>query len=217
MNTATLATAIQRDLLRTEPTRTEAPECLPCGRPFLPQASTGEDNTHAFCSTRCREAYDGGWPAYNSNKMGVFDAPMSTWRLRAGPPGVTSYDPLQGSNQLSRGIKRRGSTGWVIECSGCDKEFDSTGLRYCSTGCGRRHRERSENAEVMAKVGMEQPVKRKCEAPGCGRDIPNWRNGKRVSKATRFCSSRCKQAAYREKGRESPNGGLLRKTAKKAA
>jgi hypothetical protein len=216
MKTATLASAIQRDLLRTKPARTKASECFACGRSFLPQPSTGDNNTHALCSTRCREAYDGGWPAYNSNKMDV-DAPMSTCRVLTGPPDVTSYDPLQGSKRLSRGIKRRGSAGWVIECFGCGKEFDSTGLRCCSTDCERRYLKRGENEQLMAAVGMERPVKRKCEAPGCGRDIPNWRNGKRVSKATRFCSSRCKQAAYREKGSESPNDNLLRQTAKKAA
>ena len=32
--TATLATAIQRDLLRTEPVSTDAPECFAYGRPF---------------------------------------------------------------------------------------------------------------------------------------------------------------------------------------
>jgi hypothetical protein len=36
MKTATLAAAIQRDLLRTEPARTETPQCFACGRPFLP-------------------------------------------------------------------------------------------------------------------------------------------------------------------------------------
>jgi hypothetical protein len=97
-------------------------------------------------------------------------------------------------------MMRRGPVGWIIECAGCGKEFDSRGLRCCSTDCERRYLKRCENEQLMAAVGMERPVKRKCEAPGCGRDIPNWRNGRRVSKATRFCSSRCKQAAYRGKG-----------------
>ena len=42
MRTATLAAAIQRDLLRTEPVGTETPECA-CGRPFIPRPSTGND------------------------------------------------------------------------------------------------------------------------------------------------------------------------------
>jgi hypothetical protein len=125
----------------------------------------------------------------------VLDVPLSAWCVVAGPPGTTSYDPLQGSKQLSRGIKRRGSTGWIIDCFGCGKEFDSTGLRCCSTDCERRYLKRCENEQLMAAVGMERPVKRKCEAPGCGRDIPNWRNGRRVSKATRFCSDKCSKAS----------------------
>jgi hypothetical protein len=44
----------------------------------------------------------------------------------------------------------------------------------------------------MAEVDMDKPVKRKCERPECGRQIPNWRNGRRVSKATRFCSDECR-------------------------
>jgi hypothetical protein len=40
--TATLATAIQRDLLRIEPTRTETPKCFAYGRPFT-EANAEED------------------------------------------------------------------------------------------------------------------------------------------------------------------------------
>src|SRR6516225_10420919 len=89
MKTATLAAILARDLLRTEPSRTsDAAECFACGRSFMPRPSTGDDNVHAFCSARCREAYDGGWPVYNSNKTDVFDVPMSAWGVVAGPPGV---------------------------------------------------------------------------------------------------------------------------------
>jgi hypothetical protein len=44
MRAATLAAAIERDLLRTESVRTETPECFACGRPFLPQPNTADDN-----------------------------------------------------------------------------------------------------------------------------------------------------------------------------
>jgi hypothetical protein len=70
----------------------------------------------------------------------------------------------------------------------------------------------------MAKVGMERPVKRKCEAPGCDRDIPNWRNGRRVSKATRFCSDKCSRTSKKtEKATpvyESPDEVFDTETAK---
>jgi hypothetical protein len=75
MKIVTLASILARDLLRTEPARSsDAGECFACGRPFLPRPSTGDDNTHAFCSARCREAYDAGFPAYNRRKLNVFDA-----------------------------------------------------------------------------------------------------------------------------------------------
>jgi hypothetical protein len=76
---------------------------------------------------------------------------------------------------------RMGSHGLLIECAGCGRQFDSRGLRCCSTGCERQYRERKDNAAVMAEVGMDLAVtKRKCENLECGRPIPKWRNGKRV-------------------------------------
>jgi hypothetical protein len=42
---------------------------------------------------------------------------------------------------------------------------------------------------TLHEVGMEVAPKRKCQS--CGVNIPNWRKGRRVSKATRFCSDRC--------------------------
>jgi hypothetical protein len=194
MKAATLAIAIQRDLLRTEPAKTETSTCFACGRPFSPRPGIGDDNTHRFRSPRCREAFDNGFPPYESRPK-LTNEP---WRVVAGPPDA---DP----GYLAP-ILPKGTHGFFVQCAGCGKTFDSTGLRCCSTGCERRHRERSENAEVMAKVGIEPPVKPKCEAPGCGRDIPNWRNGRRVSKATRFCSIRCKQAAYAKKAAKVGDG-----------
>ena len=199
MRTATLAVAIQRDLLRTEPVGTETPECA-CGRPFMPRPSTGDDNTHRFCSPWCREAFDNGFPPYDPDHFRELarTSDTSNFRVVAGPTGVTSYDTLQDSNQVSRGIKRRGSTGWVIECFNCGKEFDSCeGFRCCRSECERRCRNRSENHELMSKVGMDGPIKSKCHE--CGGNIPNWRNGRRVSKATRFCSDRCSRASKKTK------------------
>jgi len=195
-----LAAAIQRDLLSTKPDKTEAPECFCCGRSFTPQPSTGDDNTHRFCSTRCREAFDNGFPPYDPDHFRELarTSDTSNFRVVAGPTGVTSYDTLQDSNQVSRGIKRRGSTGWVIECFNCGKEFDSCeGFRCCRSECERRCRNRSENHELMSKVGMDGPIKSKCHE--CGGNIPNWRNGRRVSKATRFCSDRCSRASKKTK------------------
>ena len=218
MNTATLAAAIERDLLRTEPDRTAAPKCFACGRSFLPRPSDGDDDTWRFCSPRCREAYDAGLPPYDLDQ---FKKPASRFdpgglRVVAGPPGLSSYDPLEGSQQLSRGIRRRGSSGFVIACLGCGREFDSTGLRCCSLACERRCRDRSENEQLMSQVDMERPAKRKCE--WCSANIPRWRNGRQVSKAVRFCSPRCSKASKRASHWSAgPDSVLGAQTAKKPA
>jgi endogenous inhibitor of DNA gyrase (YacG/DUF329 family) len=225
MSAATLAAAIQRDLLRTEQPKTETPTCFACGRPMVERHNTDDDNVARFCSRRCRTAYDAGLPAHDPDQFRDLTRTFDTSHFRVVASTNTSgeispvetYDPLAGSRQPSRGIKRRGSSGFVIACLGCDREFDSTGLRCCSTDCERRYLKRCENEQLMASVGMERPVKRKCEAPGCGRDIPNWRNGRRVSKATKFCSTRCKQAAYAKKATQvgdGPDDDSLRETAK---
>jgi hypothetical protein len=88
-----------------------------------------------------------------------------------------------------------GPTGFLVNCAGCGKRFDSRGLRCCSTECERRYRERAENIAAMAEVDMGKPVKRKCEH--CDGDIPNWRNGRKVSKAARFCSQKCSKSAWK--------------------
>ena len=149
-NAATLAAAIERDLLRNEPPRTHAPECFACGRSFLPRPCDGDDDNWRFCSRRCREAYDAGLPPYDPDQLKKLASRFNPGGLRvvAGPPGLSSYHPLQGSQQLSRGIKRRGSSGFVIACLGCGREFDSTGLRCCSLACERRCSDRSENEQA---------------------------------------------------------------------
>jgi hypothetical protein len=124
------------------------------------------------------------------------------WRVEGGPPNVeieSLYDPLAGSKQLSKGIKGRGRHGWLIECFGCGKDFDSKGLRCCSTECEHAHHRREEIIKTLAQVGMEVEPKRECEE--CGHDIPTWRNGRKVSSATKFCSRRCAKRA--RKGAES--------------
>ena len=115
MKIATLAAILARDLLSTEPTKTETPTCYACGRSFMPRPSTGDDNVHAFCSAKCREAYDGGWPAYNNNKTDVFDVPMSAWLVVAGPPGVEIgsqyYAPIVEAIERQRKRLARGRSG----------------------------------------------------------------------------------------------------------
>jgi hypothetical protein len=67
----------------------------------------------------------------------------------------------------------------------------------------------------MVQAGIEPPAKHACVE--CGGPIPRWRNGRLVSSATRFCSSRCKQNHWK-KSQTTPHVPapvLRRETAKK--
>lgn len=201
-----LAKMIERDMLARIKRQPEAFDCrcFHCRKPY----NKGDGR---FCSAACRLDYDALAYQRADDVERVSNAPLDSWRAVAGPPGVQSYNPLANSTQLSRGIKRRGPNGFVIECFGCGKNFDSRGLRCCSSECERQYLKHCENEQLMAEVGMERPNKRKCEE--CGDDIPNWRNGRRVSSKTRFCSSRCK-AKNRRMARGSQNAVLYPETAK---
>jgi hypothetical protein len=184
INQSTLAKAIEADLLADKPVaKNDAMSCHACGRPYMYRGPRG-DNSGRFCSDRCRDAYDAGLPAYDPGRKSTTAALV---------------DPLAGSRQLSRGIKRRAAHGWIIECFGCGQDFDSTGLRCCSVKCERAYLDRQDTIQAMAEVGMEAPTKRKCQREGCPQYIPNWRNGRRVSSKTRFHSKECQQKAAVER------------------
>jgi hypothetical protein len=126
----------------------------------------GEDR---FCSTNCRAAYDEGFPAYQ--------------------PVVVRYTWLDGRPMPISG------DGFLIACRGCGKDFTSRGSRCCTPECDRKFRERQETAAVMAEVGMERAVKRKCVT--CGSDIPRYvgtgkaRRQVPISRVT--CSPKCQK------------------------
>jgi hypothetical protein len=108
----------------------------------------------------------------------------------------------------------KGSTGFLIDCAHCRKRFDSPGWRCCSAACAREYRrKRALDAELDGDPF--RAVKRKCLV--CAGDIPNWRRGRRVSKAAKFCSSRCKHRHAQNAGKvsASPQAVLRRETAKK--
>jgi hypothetical protein len=147
--------------------------CFSCGYTFVYRGRQGELNGR-FCSLRCQDWFDTGNLSYEQQQE------------RERRPLAAPGHP----------IIRRGSEGYYIRCKGCNKEFESKGLRYCSKECGTAYRERQQNLATLAEAGIEPETKRQCET--CGVTIPKWRNGRRVSKKTRYCSAKCKQKAYRE-------------------
>jgi hypothetical protein len=169
---ATLAAALKADILRQSiSTPSSSVECFLCGRSYTYKAPSGDDSGR-FCD-KCREAYDAGYR--RSEPIDPFK--ITKWRLVAGGnPGYLPSTPM-----------RRGQEGWYITCPGCQREFESTGLRCCSAQCERRLCEHAENMALMAEVGMEPKAKRKCSVPDCDNPIPKWRNGRSVSKRARFC------------------------------
>jgi len=79
--------------------------CFACGRGYC----KGDGR---FCSTRCREAFDAGFPpAQDSNHArAVISIPLSAWRVIAGPPGIETgarfYASILGRKSDGRGIVR---------------------------------------------------------------------------------------------------------------
>jgi hypothetical protein len=109
-----------------------------------------------------------------------------------GAPGF-AQDWLQ--PKINYGM-RMGPHGFYIHCANCQKEFESKGLRCCSVSCERQLGERD----------VEAAPRRRCAQ--CGVRIPTWRKGRRVSKATRFCSSKCSKKAKRQSDSLDPFLGI---------
>ena len=188
----TTATTIERAILRDREQRlaktAEATiataTCFRCGKPFAYRGPRGDDSGR-FCSDPCRIEYD----VPGAFRFDPFK--ISRWRVVAGgDPGYLVATPMTG---VSGG-------GFRVECRGCGQPFESRGWAYCSRTCKRESAERDGVKALMAEVGIDAPVKRKC-ACGCGRDISNWKNGRRVSKAVRFLddkhAARARQRAKR--------------------
>jgi hypothetical protein len=162
-------------------------ECVACGWSYTPKAE-GDDSTR-FCSARCREAYDAGFPP---------------------------HDPRYHTKGNQRWYALPlGREGFKIDCAGCGKRFDSLGLRCCSVECERGLGQKRETERLKVEAGIEfvskLGPKRKCQT--CQGNIPRWRNGRAVSRRTRFCSPRCSRSA--RVAYPHPSAGLVAETAKK--
>jgi hypothetical protein len=146
-----------------------------------------------FCCDRCRDHYDAGHDPGSLH-------PETTYHWRDGTPML------------------RGADGFLISCAHCRKKFDSKGLRCCSVECERAYCQQQDNLTTLVAAGIAPATKRQCEQ--CGVQIPGWRNGRRVSGKTKFCSDRCRLKALRNDlsasgGGSSRNPVLKRLSAKK--
>jgi hypothetical protein len=186
--TQRLAAALLTDRDKQAPDRTDIIKCFMCGCSMMYRGSR-------FCSDRCRDSYDSGKPAYEQDwrqPSNPEHAPMAGLKVIAASPGIEvgSGYYVAPFGQVPVTPTRN---GFKIKCAGCDREFESLGLKHCSTECIRRDRERQENRKVLADAGIEIAPKKRCEV--CGTVIPKFRNGRAVSSKTRFCSPKCSNKA----------------------
>ena len=177
---AALAERLLEDRARTSnPEQAGDTPCFHCSKMFVYRGPNG-DNSGRFCSDRCRAEYD------HPGSFSFDPFKVNRWRPAAG--GDPRYLVATPMTRVSGG-------GWRSACRGCGKMFESMGWAYCKPGCRRASSERAEAVAVMAEIGMDAPVKRQCQSPGCTNTIPEWRNGRAVSTVARYCTPACGQRA----------------------
>ena len=122
--TQRLARALLRD--RAPSAKPPAPTCFTCGRSYW--RCDGR-----FCSTRCREAFDAGFPPYDP-----------------------SYADKTNPRWYSLPIGRH---GFLIDCANCKRRFDSIGLRCCSTKCESLFSRKEKRRKASQKPPKITPQK----------------------------------------------------------
>src|SRR5215831_3924358 len=80
--------------------------CFACGRGYC----KGDGR---FCSTRCREAFDAGFPPAKDESnyiRAMTNVPLAAWHVVAGPPGIEIgarfYESIRGRKSDGRGVTR---------------------------------------------------------------------------------------------------------------
>jgi hypothetical protein len=199
MSTKTLAAALLADRQRDTGTRHNIVACRVCGSTYVYKGRRGDLNGN-FCSLHCQDWHDdGNAPIDHDHLAKAIKAPLEAWRIVAGLSGVEVGAPYYAGVSPPGYIFTKmtaTAAGYRIKCAHCAREFESRGLRCCSTECERAFCERKANLALMAEFGAEPSAKRHCVE--CGAIIPKWRNGRRVSTAVRFCSGRCSTRSRRK-------------------
>jgi hypothetical protein len=102
-----LAAALLRDRERPASTNNSIIECFACGRSYMRRPVSGDDNPR-FCSARCQDAFDAGFPPYDANRdRALTSLPLSAWVV-----GETRYfEPVLRGSRAWR--KRQKSAEWT--------------------------------------------------------------------------------------------------------
>src|SRR6266849_137208 len=84
---ATLAKVIEADILAAKPEREATPTCFACDR----------ENRGRFCSARCRDAHDAGFPSFERQRELArgFPDPSKPLALVAGGPVAVATPALR--------------------------------------------------------------------------------------------------------------------------
>jgi hypothetical protein len=183
-----------RERQRERPKHNIVP-CWSCGTTYVYRGRQGDLNGN-FCSMRCQAWFDEGKAAYEQqcdHERKLMGAALSDFVVVAGTPELEIGSKLYQGLGFSGMPMRRGSHGFYIACKHCNREFESLGLRCCSTDCERSYRESQERRAVLREAGIEPTSRRMCERVGCDRPIPKWKNGRQVSAKVRFCSDLCRK------------------------
>ena len=99
---------------------TKPTTCFACGRSYGSTAVPFADGegTSRFCSVRCREAFDAGFPPAQDESnyiRAMTNVPLAAWRVVAGPPGIgigaRFYESILGrksdGREVTRPVKKR--------------------------------------------------------------------------------------------------------------
>ena len=129
---AGLAGQIEADLLAGSKSKTSTTHCRLCNGGMV---YNGRD----YCSDRCAQyATDGVPPHDPAFAKKVFEVPLRSWRVIAGPPNVKSGSSHYGDvfDAGSEKFKKPGDgavrmksskNGFMIKCAKCGEQFESKG------------------------------------------------------------------------------------------
>ena len=115
--------------------------CFACGRGYC----RGDGR---FCSTRCREAFDAGFPPAPDlhYARAMINVPLSAWRIVAGPPGIEIgarfYESILDRKSDGRGVVRHAKKrrNFAKQLNGLQGRFSDW--------------------SVPANAALDQPIKR---------------------------------------------------------
>jgi hypothetical protein len=105
-------------------------EALDARRCFVCPAMTSQASR--FCSDRCREAFDAGFPPFDPNSVRrLTSLPLNAWRIVAGPPGSAIGERYYSDipDRKRRPIRRRKVMAGPLSINsnfGANKTIEST-------------------------------------------------------------------------------------------